>query len=82
MLYTTKFVFIIYPYAMMCVDFFYIECYNGQTRLVNNYTTLDGIYIYINGTVEVCVDGQYVPICGDIASDIATRACHSILYYG
>ena len=64
---------------------FYVACFSGQTRLVNNYTTVDGIYSYINGTVEVCVDGQYVPICGDIAanlSDIATRACHSIIYFG
>ena len=53
---------------------------------MNNYTTSDGIYEYINGTVEVCVDGQYVPICGDdiIAniSDIATRSCNGIGYFG
>ena len=61
------------------------SCYNGQTRLANNYTTSDGVYEYINGTVEVCVVGQYVPICGDdIAniSDIATRSCNGIGYFG
>ena len=71
-----------------CCDYHFIltlsmlACFNGQTRLVNNYTTSDGIYEYINGTVEVCVDGQYVPICGDNISDIATRSCNGIGYFG
>ena len=66
------------------------SCYNGQTRLADNYTTSDGVYEYINGTVEVCVDGQYVPICGhsdygieaNITDDIGTSVCYSIGYYG
>ena len=66
------------------------SCYNGQTRLADNYTTCDGVYEYINGTVEVCVDGQYVPICGhsdygieaNITDDIGTSVCYSIGYYG
>ena len=66
------------------------SCYNGQTRLADNYTTSDGVYEYINGTVEVCVDGQYVPICGhsdygieaNITDDIGISVCYSIGYYG
>ena len=75
-------------YCISCANFyfhFYVAtCFPGQTRLANNYTTLDGIYGIINGTVEVCVDGQYVPICGIASnlSDIATSACHGVQYLG
>ena len=66
------------------------SCFDGQTRLADNYTTSDGVYEYINGTVEVCVDGQYVPICGhsdygieaNITDDIGTFVCYSIGYFG
>ena len=66
------------------------SCFDGQTRLADNYTTSDGVYEYINGTVEVCVDGQYVPICGhsdygieaNITDDIGISVCYSIGYYG
>ena len=60
------------------------SCYNGQTRLANNYTTSDSI----SGTVEVCVDGVYVPICGHSdagvgsLTDVAQYICNSIGYYG
>ena len=48
------------------------------------------MYEYINGTVEVCVDGQYVPICGhsdygieaNITDDIGISVCYSIGYFG
>ena len=78
-------------YCITCANFyfhFYVAtCFPGQTRLADNYTTFDGTYSIINGIVEVCVDGQYVPICGRGAiasnlSDIATSACHGVQYLG
>ena len=59
-----------------------LPCYNGQTRLANNHTTSDGI----SGTVEVCVDGMYVPVCGhseagvESPSDVAQYICHDLGY--
>ena len=48
------------------------------------------MYEYINGTVEVCVNGQYVPICGhsyygieaNMTDDIGISVCYSIGYFG
>ena len=59
-------------------------CFPGHARLANNVTT----DTTLTGTVEVCVDGEYVPVCGhseaNVGSltDIAQFACSIAGYSG
>ena len=54
-------------------------CYEGQTRLSN------GGYGYLNydsksfsiGRPEICIDSEFVPVCGDIDDVAAITFCGS-----
>lgn len=67
------------------------ECFvDGQARINNNVTTNDTERLTITGQLEICVDGQYRPVCGveeevdfDVdLSSIVRVACEELGYTG
>ena len=56
-------------------------CYDGNTRLSNGgYGSLNNGRYFSIGRPEICTDGDYIPVCGDIDNDEAITLCGSIDY--
>ena len=64
-----------------------MNCSNGDVRLYQNYTFRDedNGFESLSGYIELCVDGQFLPICNETSvdiPDIVDRACKLINYNG
>ncbi len=66
------------------------ECYGSEFRLRNSMeSSQDGengqILEYINGVLDICLNGTYVSVCNDTDIDpleVARIACQYMGYYG
>ena len=63
------------------------NCSNGEVRLYQNTTFISEGFESLNGLLEICVRGQFTPVCGTeensaTVMDIAQRICRANNYNG